>query len=86
MLVFFAFFTVWFSQEGYHHQHVGRKVSRIQAVLARRCAAIGELQEQILTAGWTKGVAQWGVVSPEFGSVHNHLSVSIRKNAAFRAF
>lgn len=52
--------TVWFSRKGYNHQEVGRKVSQIQAVLARRCASIGELQEHILTAGWTKGVAQWG--------------------------
>jgi hypothetical protein len=31
-------------------------------VLARRCAAIGELQQHLLRAGWQKGVAQWGVL------------------------
>jgi hypothetical protein len=37
-------------------------VAQIQAVLARRCAAIGELQLQLLSAGWTKRVGQWGVL------------------------
>ena len=37
-------------------------MSQIQAVLARRCAAIGELQQHLLRAGWQKGVAQWGVL------------------------
>jgi hypothetical protein len=37
-------------------------VSQIQAVLVRRCAAIGELQQHLLRAGWQKGVAQWGVL------------------------
>jgi hypothetical protein len=31
-------------------------------VLARRCAAIGELQQHLLRAGWQKGVAQWAVL------------------------
>ena len=53
---------VWTSKNGYNHQSVGRKVSQIQAVLARRCSAIGELQEHILKAGWQRGVAQWGVL------------------------
>jgi hypothetical protein len=53
---------VWMSPSGYNHQHVGQKVAQIQAVLARRCAAIGELQELLLRAGWQKGVAQWAVI------------------------
>jgi hypothetical protein len=28
--------------------------------LARRCSAIGELQQHLLRAGWHRGVAQWG--------------------------
>jgi hypothetical protein len=54
--------AVWFSEEGYNHQVVGQKVSQIQAVLARRCASIGELQQHLLRAGWQRGVAQWGVL------------------------
>lgn len=53
---------VWTSETGYNHQNVGRKVSQIQAVLARRCYAIGELQEHLLKAGWQSGVAQWGAL------------------------
>ena len=53
---------VWTSPRGYNHREVGRKVSQIQAVLARRCAAVGELQQQLLRAGWHRGVAQWGVL------------------------
>jgi hypothetical protein len=51
---------VWTSAQGYNHQEIGRKVSQIQAVLARRCAAVGELQQHLLRAGWHRGVAQWG--------------------------
>lgn len=54
------FIEVWTSEQGYNHQEIGRKVSHIQAVLARRCAAIGELQQHLLRAGWHRGVAQWG--------------------------
>ncbi len=53
---------VWLSEEGYQHQMVGQKVSQIQAVLARRCATIGDLQSHLLRAGWQRGVAQWGVL------------------------
>ena len=53
---------VWFSSQGYNHNKIGQCVSQIQAVLARRCAAIGELQQHLLRAGWQKGVAQWGVL------------------------
>jgi len=55
-------FSVWFSPRGYNHQEIGRKVSQIQAVLVRRCAAVGELQQHLLRAGWHRGVAQWGVL------------------------
>ena len=41
---------------------MGDKVAQIQAVLARRCAGIGELQQHLLRAGWQRGVAQWGVL------------------------
>jgi len=54
--------TVWFSRDGYNHQVVGKKVSQIQAVLARRCTSVGELQEHLLRAGWQRGVQQWGVL------------------------
>ena len=37
-------------------------VTTLQAVLARRCAAIGELQQHVLQAGWRRGVAQWAVL------------------------
>ena len=53
---------MWSSRHGYNHQVIGQKVAQIQAVLARRCAAIGELQQHLLRAGWQRGVAQWGVL------------------------
>jgi len=53
---------VWTSPGGYNHRHIGQKVAQIQAVLARRCAVIGELQQHLLRAGWQRGVAQWGVL------------------------
>jgi len=37
-------------------------MATIQAVLARRCNSIGELQQHLLRAGWQRGVAQWGVL------------------------
>jgi hypothetical protein len=55
-----SFVSVWTSPYGYNHQEIGRKVSQLQAVLARRCAAVGELQQHLLRAGWHRGVAQWG--------------------------
>ena len=39
-----------------------RKMSQIQAVLARRCASIGEIQQQLWRADWQKGVANWGML------------------------
>jgi hypothetical protein len=60
---------VWFSDEGYRHGKVGQKVSQIQAVLARRCATIGDLQSHLLRAGWQRGVAQWGVLGGEWATV-----------------
>lgn len=41
---------------------IGQKVSQIQAVLARRCVTIGDLQQHLLRAGWQQGVARWGVL------------------------
>ena len=56
-------FTPWVWPEGYNHEvMVGNKVSQLQAVLARRCAAIGILQQHLLRAGWQRGVAQWGIL------------------------
>lgn len=60
----------------------GKRVSQIQAVLARRCAVIGELQQHLWRASWQKGVAAWGMlgggvggewtsVVGEFGHVDN---------------
>lgn len=46
----------------YNHQKIGTTVGQLQAVLARRCANIGELQQRLLQAGWREGVAQWGVL------------------------
>lgn len=37
-------------------------VTTLQAVLARRCAVIGEVQQHLLRAGWHCGVAQWAVL------------------------
>ena len=59
---FHYFGAVWFSKAGYRHDIVGEKVSQIQAVLARRCTSIGDLQQHLLRAGWQRGVAQWGVL------------------------
>ena len=47
---------------GQKYTSIGNLKSQIQAVLARRCAAIGELQQHLLRAGWSRGVAQWGVL------------------------
>ncbi|GAX20381.1 hypothetical protein FisN_9Hh094 [Fistulifera solaris] len=51
---------VWFSRQGYRHELLGEKVSHLQAVLVRRCSAIGELQQHLLRSGLQEGVAQWG--------------------------
>lgn len=59
----------WFSEKGYDHRKVGQKVSQIQAVLARRCATIGELQSHLLRAGWQRGVAEWGMLGGEWATV-----------------
>lgn len=53
---------VWFSKEGYNHDKIGQRVSQIQAVLAQRCASVGELQQHLWRAGWQRGVAHWGVI------------------------
>ncbi|KAL7564526.1 hypothetical protein ACA910_017681 [Epithemia clementina (nom. ined.)] len=53
---------VWLSEGGYNHRQIGKRVAQSQAVLARRCTAIGELQQHLLKAGWQRGVAQWSVL------------------------
>jgi len=53
---------VWFSEEGFNHASIAEKISQIQAVLARRVAAIGDLQQHLLRAAWQKGVASWIVL------------------------
>mmetsp|Transcript_24184 Transcript_24184/g.52281 ORF Transcript_24184/g.52281 Transcript_24184/m.52281 type:complete len:1171 (+) Transcript_24184:150-3662(+) len=58
---------VWFSEEGYSPYSAGKKVSQIQAVLARRCAVIGEIQQHLWRANWQKGVAQWGMLGGGVG-------------------
>ncbi|KAL7538004.1 hypothetical protein ACHAXR_008212, partial [Thalassiosira sp. AJA248-18] len=58
---------VWFSEKGYSPYHSGKKVSQIQAVLARRCAVIGEIQQHIWRANWQKGVAEWGMLGGGVG-------------------
>ena len=68
---FLVLFSVWTSPYGYNHQEIGRKVSQLQAVLARRCAAVGELQQHLLRAGWHRGVAQWGGTSILFNECIN---------------
>jgi hypothetical protein len=49
------------SGSGGHHI-AGQNVSQLQAVLARRCSSIGELQQHLWRAGWQSGVAQWGIL------------------------
>ena len=54
-----------------HHLIAGQKVSQLQAVLARRCSSIGELQQHLWRAGWQSGVAQWGILGQgsEFAAI-----------------
>lgn len=49
------------------HVEAGKKVGQIQAVLARRCAVIGELQQHLWRASWQGGVANWGVLGGGVG-------------------
>ncbi|KAL9187202.1 hypothetical protein ACHAXT_010922 [Thalassiosira profunda] len=58
---------VWFSQEGYSPYLAGKKVSQTQAVLARRCAVIGEIQQHLWRSNWQKGVAEWGMLGGGVG-------------------
>jgi len=53
---------LWASQDDDHHAVIGQKVSQLQAVLARRCSSIGELQQHLWRAGWQSGVEQWGIL------------------------
>jgi len=59
--------SVWFSEIGYSPHLPGKKVSQLQAVLARRCAVIGELQQHLWRANWRKGVAEWGMLGGGVG-------------------
>ncbi|KAL7483120.1 hypothetical protein ACHAW6_008773 [Cyclotella cf. meneghiniana] len=54
--------SVWMSRAGHSPYEAARKMSQIQAVLARRCASIGEMQQHLWRASWTKGVADWGML------------------------
>eukprot|EP00804_Cyclotella_cryptica_P000558 CCRYP_009961-RA/>CCRYP_009961-RA protein AED:0.09 eAED:0.09 QI:373/0.6/0.63/1/0.6/0.63/11/2826/1054 len=54
--------SVWMSPSGHSPYEAARKMSQIQAVLARRCASIGEIQQHLWRASWTKGVADWGML------------------------
>lgn len=51
------------NNENNHHAIIGNKVSQLQAVLARRCSSIGELQQHLWRAGWQSGVENWGILS-----------------------
>mmetsp|Transcript_8304 Transcript_8304/g.9110 ORF Transcript_8304/g.9110 Transcript_8304/m.9110 type:complete len:1177 (-) Transcript_8304:103-3633(-) len=59
----------------HHESHAamiaGQNVAQLQAVLARRCSSIGELQQHLWRAGWQSGVAQWGILGSgsEFAAV-----------------
>ena len=59
--------SVWLSDEGYNPYYAGKKVSQIQAVLARRCAVVGEIQQHLWRANWRKGVANWGMLGNASG-------------------
>jgi hypothetical protein len=58
--------TIWLSDKGYSPYSAGKKVSQIQAVLARRCAVIGEIQQHLWRANWQRGVAEWGMLGHGF--------------------
>lgn len=53
---------LWASDGIDHHAVIGEKVSQLQAVLARRCSSIGELQQHLWRAGWQSGVENWGIL------------------------
>ena len=59
------------SKDEGRHAIVEKNVSQLQAVLARRCSSIGELQQHLWRAGWQSGVAQWGILGQgsEFAAV-----------------
>jgi ATP synthase regulation protein NCA2. len=54
--------SLWVQKGIDHHSVVGEKVSQLQAVLARRCSSIGELQQHLWRAGWQSGVENWGIL------------------------
>lgn len=61
-LYYLEFAPKMFRSREDHHAIIGQKISQLQAVLARRCSSIGELQQQIWRAGWQSGVEQWGIL------------------------
>ena len=61
----------------------GKKVSQLQAVLARRCAVIGELQQHLWRANWRKGVAEWGMLG---GGVGGEWASVVRVDPVFSLF
>jgi hypothetical protein len=54
--------SLWVQNGIDHHALIGEKVSQLQAVLARRCSSIGELQQHLWRAGWQSGVENWGIL------------------------
>lgn len=61
-LYYLEFAPTMFRSKQDHHAIIGQRISQLQAVLARRCSSIGELQQQIWRAGWQSGVEQWGIL------------------------
>mmetsp|Transcript_6149 Transcript_6149/g.11655 ORF Transcript_6149/g.11655 Transcript_6149/m.11655 type:complete len:1002 (+) Transcript_6149:305-3310(+) len=70
--------SLWRQNDVDHHAVVGEKVSQLQAVLARRCSSIGQLQQHLWRAGWQSGVENWGILGQgEWAAVvGNHGSMS----------
>lgn len=71
---------LWFlkkdRQDPHDHQKVvGQKVSQLQAILARRCSCIGELQLHLFRSGFKRGIGQWGILSHqgEWDAVAGHI-------------
>jgi hypothetical protein len=62
ILFYLEFGSHWWSKDVRDHSDVGQKVSQLQAVIARRCSSIGQLQQHLWRAGWSSGVEQWGIL------------------------
>jgi len=69
------------------HAIAGEKVSQLQAILARRCSNIGELQQHLWRAGWQSGVAQWGILGggSEFAAVIGGLGDTEEQQSTFNS-